>query len=87
MYPDYTNPLLDYYPSYTSTLLEEVKQFDYLGLDPMVKIKAAVASMIRPRERQIKLTPSPSLSRTPSAMTSITPTLPSAAHLLRCLIF
>ena len=35
------------YPGYVSTLLQEVKQFDYLGLrlDPMVNMKAAVSSI------------------------------------------
>ena len=48
-YPDHTN--LTYkphlYPSYLSALLQEVKQFDYLGfrLDPMVNMKAAVSSI------------------------------------------
>jgi len=35
------------YPGYLSTLLQEVKQFDYLSLrlDPMVNMKAAVSSI------------------------------------------
>ena len=35
------------YPVYLSTLLQEVKQFDYLSLrlDPMVNMKAAVSSI------------------------------------------
>jgi len=35
------------YPAYSSTLLQEVKQFDYFGLrlDPMVNMKAAVSSI------------------------------------------
>jgi len=49
MYPDHTNPTErpPFYPIYISTLLQEVKQFDYLGLllDPMVNMKAAVSSI------------------------------------------
>ena len=49
MYPDYTNPTQwpHCHPSYASTFLQEVKQFDYLGLrhDPMVNMKAAVSSI------------------------------------------
>jgi len=49
MYPHHTNPMErpHRYPSYLSILLQEVKQFDYLGLrlDPMVNMKAAVSSI------------------------------------------
>ena len=49
MYPDHTNPTErpHRYPGYISTLRQEVRQFDYLGLrlDPMVNMKAAVASI------------------------------------------
>jgi len=49
MYPDHTNPMErpHRYPGYLSTPLQEVKQFDYLGLrlDPMVNMKAAVSSI------------------------------------------
>jgi len=49
MYPDHTNltERPHRYPGYVSTLLQEVKQFDYLGLklDPMVNMKAAVSSI------------------------------------------
>jgi len=49
MYPDHTNPTQrpHRYPGYVSTLLQEIKQFDYLGLqlDPMVNMQAAVSSI------------------------------------------
>jgi len=49
MYPDHTNPTErpHHYPGYIPTLLQEIKQFDYLGLrlDPMVNMKAAVSSI------------------------------------------
>jgi len=47
MYPDHTNQPPHRYPAYLSTLLQEVKQSDYLGLrlDPMVNMKAAVSSI------------------------------------------
>ena len=49
MYSDHTNPTeqTHRYSAYLSTLLQEVKQFDYLGLrlDPMVNMKAAVSSI------------------------------------------
>ena len=49
MYQDHTNPteLPHLYTLYLSTLLKEVKQFDYLGLrlEPMVNMKAAVSSI------------------------------------------
>jgi len=49
MYPDHTNLTQrpHRYPGYLSTLLQEVKQFDYLGLrlDPMVNMKASVSSI------------------------------------------
>jgi len=49
MYPDHTNPIEipHHYPGYLSTLLQEVKQLDYLSLrlDPMVNMKAAVSSI------------------------------------------
>ena len=49
MYPDRTNPTdrPHHYPVYISTLLQEVMQFDDLGLrlDTMVNIKAAVSSI------------------------------------------
>jgi len=48
-YPDHINPTErpHHYPGYVSTLLQEVKQFDYLSLrlDPMVNMKAAVSSI------------------------------------------
>jgi len=49
MYPDHTNPT--YSPHLTHiplpTILLEVKQFDYLGLqlDPMINVKTAVSSI------------------------------------------
>ena len=49
MYLHHTNPTdrLHCYPGYISTFLQEVQQFDYLGLqlDPMVNMKAAVSSI------------------------------------------
>jgi len=49
MYPDHTSPTENphRYPGYVSTLLQEVKQFDYLGLrlNPMVNMKTAVSSI------------------------------------------
>jgi len=46
MFPDYTNPAdrPHRHPGFVSTLLQEVNQFDYLGLrlDPMMTMKAAV---------------------------------------------
>ena len=49
MYPDHSNLTMrpHRYPSYLFTLLQEVKQFDFLGLrlDPMVNMKAAVSSI------------------------------------------
>jgi len=50
MFPDYTKPPQrpHQYPGFVSTLLQEVKHFDYLGLrlDPMMNMKAAVASIL-----------------------------------------
>jgi hypothetical protein len=50
MFPDYTNPTdrPHQYPGFVSTLIQEVKQFDYLGLrlDPMMNMKAAVALIL-----------------------------------------
>jgi len=57
MYLDHTNPMVNpyHYTVYVSTLLQEVKQFDYLclRLDPMVNMnmKAAVSSI---QEKAIK---------------------------------
>ena len=49
MFPDYTNPTdrPHRHPPFVFTLLQEVKQFDYSGLrfDPMMTMKAAVASI------------------------------------------
>jgi len=49
MYPDHTNPTErpHRYSGYVSTLLQEVKQIDYLGLwlDPKVNMKAAASSI------------------------------------------
>jgi len=49
MYPDHTNPTVrpHRYPVFLSTLLQEVKQFDYLGLrfHTMMNMKAAVSSI------------------------------------------
>jgi len=49
MSPDHTNPTQrpHSYQFYLSTLLQEVKQSDYLGLrlSPMVNMKAAVSSI------------------------------------------
>jgi len=50
MFPDHTKPSErpHQYPGFVCTLLQEVKQFDYLGLrlGPMMTIKAAVASIL-----------------------------------------
>jgi len=49
MFPDYTNPTDQPHPHpvFLSTLLQEVNQFDYVGLrlDPIMTMKAAVESI------------------------------------------
>jgi len=88
MYPDHTNPTErpHHYPGYLSKLLQEVQQFDYLGLwlDSIWIWKL----LCHPSKKwQTKFILLSSLSPVPSAMTSTTPTPPSAAHQLHCLTF
>ena len=52
------NPQRDLISSFSSTLLQEVKPFDYLGprLDPMMNMKAAVASILEKANKGHSLT-------------------------------
>ena len=74
------------YPGYLSTLLQAVKQFDYLGLrlDPMVNLKAAVSSIQEKANKaySLVLTVSDSLQY---GKHHSNPTY--AAHQLKCLTF